>query len=140
MSEDILRRLRYSNDVIDAVREMVANHMKFMHVQDMRTAKLKRFMARPTFPDELELHRVDCTSSHGMLDNLEFLESMAEQFAAEPLIPPPLVTGKDLIEMGFSPGPRFGEILEHVQTEQLEGRVNDPEQARALVRAKFTTN
>jgi poly(A) polymerase len=139
MAEDILRRLRYSNQEIEDVSAMVANHMNFMHVQHMRTAKLKRFMARPTFHDEVELHRVDCTSSHGMLDNIEFLGSKAEEFAAEPLIPAPLVTGHDLIELGFDPGPRFSEILEYVQTEQLEGRLTDRDSTLLAVREKFPT-
>ena len=112
MSEDILRRLRYSNQVIENVCSMVGNHMNFMNVQHMRTAKLKRFMARPTYEEELELHRVDCTSSHGMLDNIEFLNGKAEEFASEPLIPPSLVTGHDLITLGLEPGPHFGEILD----------------------------
>ena len=87
----------------------------------MRVAKLKRFMARPTFEDELELHRVDCASSHGMLDNYDFLRQKQEEFANEPIIPPPLVTGEDLIALGLKPGPKFGEILEAVETRQLEG-------------------
>lgn len=137
MAEEILRRLRYSNHVIEEVCAMVANHMNFMHVQQMRTAKLKRFMARPTYEDEIELHRVDCTSSHGMLDNLDYLDAKAQEFASEPLIPPPLVSGHDLIAMGLKPGPRFGEILDHVQTEQLEGRLTDRDSALAAVRERF---
>lgn len=137
MAEEALRRLRYPNAVIEDVVALVANHMRFMHVQQMRTAKLKRFMSRPTFPEEVELHRVDCTSSHGMLDNIDFLEEKAAEFAAEPLIPPPLLTGRHLIDLGFTPGPRFKEILELVQTEQLEGRLHSEEEALALVREKF---
>ena len=89
----ILRRLRYPNDLIAAVVPMVARHMQFMNVKQMRTAKLKRFMAEPTFPQEMELHRVDCGSSNGFTDNYEFLQAKAEEFAAEPLIPPPLGLG-----------------------------------------------
>jgi poly(A) polymerase len=33
------------------------------------------------------------------------------------------VTGRDLIQLGLQPGPRFKEILEAIQTEQLEGRI-----------------
>jgi len=125
MAESILRRLRYPNDTIAAVTQMVGRHMQFMNVQQMRTAKLKRFMAEPNFKLEMELHRVDCGSSNGFTDNYEFLEKMAAEFAAEPLIPPPLVTGQDLIKLGLRPGPRFKEILETIQTEQLEGRILD---------------
>ena len=123
MAETILRRLRYPNHTVDAVVPMVARHMQFMNVQKMRVAKLKRFMAEPTFEQEMELHRVDCGSSNGFTDNYEFLQAKEAEFAAEPLIPPPLVTGRDLIKLGMEPGPRFKELLEAIQTEQLEGRI-----------------
>jgi hypothetical protein len=100
----------------------------------MRTAKLKRFMTEPTFSREMELHRVDCGSSNGFTDNYEFLLAKAAEFAAEPLIPPPLVTGKDLIGLGLTPGPRFREILEIIETEQLERRILDREAALAYLR------
>lgn len=129
MTGIILRRLRYPNHVISAVVPMVARHMQFMNVQKMRTAKLKRFMAEPTFPMEMELHRVDCGSSNGFTDNYEFLQAKETEFAAEPLIPAPLVTGRDLIQLGQAPGPRFKEILDLIQTEQLEGRILDREEA-----------
>lgn len=134
MADAILRRLRYSNDVIAAVVPMVARHMQFMNVMQMRTAKLKRFMAEPTFPGEMELHRVDCGSSNGFTDNYEFLLAKAAEFAAEPLIPPPLVTGRDLIQLGLKPGPRFREILDAIQTEQLEGRILDRQPALAYLK------
>jgi poly(A) polymerase len=129
MAETILRRLKYPNDIIAAVVPMVARHMQFMNVQKMRVAKLKRFMAEPTFDREMELHRVDCGSSNGFTDNYEFLQAKAAQFAAEPLIPPPLITGRDLIRLGLKPGPRFKDILETIETEQLEGRILDREHA-----------
>ena len=121
MTEALMQRLRFSRAEIDATVEAVRQHMVFKDVPNMRVAKLKRFMARPTFADELELHRVDCASSHGMLDNYEFLQRKQEEFANEPIIPPPLVRGDDLIALGMKPGPRFGEILEAVETQQLEG-------------------
>ncbi|MGJ8677197.1 MAG: CCA tRNA nucleotidyltransferase [Akkermansiaceae bacterium] len=135
MSERILRRLKYSNSTIDAVCSMVANHMNFMNVQKMRTAKVKRFMARPTFEDEMELHRVDCASSNGITENYDFLLTKEQEFASQPLIPSPLVTGKDLIEMGLQPGPEFKKILTELQTEQLEGKVNDRAQALIFVKS-----
>jgi len=135
MADKILHRLKYSNDVIAAVVPMVARHMQFMNVQQMRTARLKRFMAEPTFSEEMELHRVDCGSSNGFTDNYEFLQAKAAEFASEPLIPAPLVTGRDLIRVGMKPGPRFKEILDAIQTEQLEGRILDREPALDYLKA-----
>ncbi|HEY2801695.1 MAG TPA: CCA tRNA nucleotidyltransferase [Chthoniobacterales bacterium] len=137
MSEALMQRLRFSRAEIDATVEAVAQHMVFKDVPKMRVAKLKRFMARANFSDELELHRVDCLSSHGMLDNYEFLQRKTEELAKEPIIPPPLITGRDLIALGMKPGPRFGEILEAVETRQLEGTLGDRDQAIAWVRIEF---
>ena len=137
MTEAIMERLRFSRAEIDAAVEMVRQHMVFKDVPKMRVAKLKRFMARPTFEEELELHRVDCASSHRMMDNYEFLLSKREEFANEPIIPPPLVRGDDLIALGMKPGPKFGEILEAVETRQLEGALKDREQALEWVKSEY---
>jgi poly(A) polymerase len=137
MTEAIMERLRFSRAEIDAAVEMVRQHMVFKDVPNMRVAKLKRFMARPTFEEELELHRVDCASSHRMMDNYEFLLRKREEFANEPIIPPPLVRGDDLIALGMKPGPKFGEILEAVETRQLEGALKDRQEAIHWVKHEY---
>jgi tRNA nucleotidyltransferase/poly(A) polymerase len=137
MTERVMLRLRFSRAEIDATVEAVANHMVFKDVQQMRVAKLKRFLARPHMDDELELHRVDCTSSHGLLDNYEFLKAQREEFASEPLIPPPLITGRDLIALGMKPSPRFAEILEAVEIRQLENTLTTREEALDWVGSEF---
>jgi poly(A) polymerase len=137
MTEAIMRRLRFSGAEIEDTVEMVRQHMVFKDAPNMRVAKLKRFMARPTFDDELELHRVDCQSSHRMLDNYEFLLSKREEFANEPIIPPPLVRGDDLIALGVKPGPKFGEILEAIETRQLEGSLRTREEALDWVKHEY---
>src|SRR5216110_768735 len=137
MTEAIMRRLRFSGAEIDATIEMVRQHMVFKDAPNMRVAKLKRFMARQTFDEELELHRVDCESSHRMLNNYEFLLRKREEFANEPIIPPPLVRGDDLIALGLKPGPKFGEILEAVETRQLEGALRDREEALKWVKQEY---
>jgi tRNA nucleotidyltransferase/poly(A) polymerase len=139
MTEGLMHRLRFSRAEIDATVEAVRQHMVFKDVPNMRIARLKRFMARPTFADELELHRVDCASSHGMLDNYEFLKRKQGEFSNEPIIPPPLVRGDDLIALGLKPGPNFGEILEAVETRQLEGALRNREEALAWVRQEYLT-
>src|SRR5881398_2544668 len=138
MTEAIMRRLRFSGAEIESAVEMVRQHMVFKDVPKMRVAKLKRFMARPTFDDELELHRVDCEGSHRMLDNYEFLVRKREEFANEPIIPPPLVRGDDLIALGLEPSPKFSEILEAVETRQLEGSLRTREEALEWVKHEYS--
>ncbi len=138
MAEEIMRRLRFSGAETDGTVEMVRQHMVFKDVPKMREAKLKRFMARPTFDEELELHRVDCEGSHRMLDNYEFLLRKREEFENEPIIPPPLVRGDDLIALGLKPGPKFGEILEAVETRQLEGNLRTREEALEWMKREYS--
>lgn len=137
MTETLMHRLRFSRAEIEATVEAVRQHMVFKDVPNMRVAKLKRFMARPTFVDELELHRVDCQSSHGMMENYDFLVRKQEEFANEPIIPPPLVRGDDLLALGLKPGPKFGEILEAVETRQLEGNLRNRGEALAWVEREY---
>jgi putative nucleotidyltransferase with HDIG domain len=133
MAEAVMTRLRFPRQEIDLVVEAVRNHMVFKDVQQMRPAKLRRFMARPHFGIELELHRIDCAGSHGDLENYQFLVRKSSEFAQEPLIPAPLVRGGDLISMGLRPGPKIGELLEAVQTAQLEGEVSTRAEALQLL-------
>jgi poly(A) polymerase len=137
MTAAIMERLRFSRAEIDATVEMVRQHMVFKDVPRMRVAKLKRFMARPTFEQELELHRVDCESSHRILENYDFLLRKREEFSNEPIIPPPLVRGDDLIALGLKPGPKFSEILDAVETRQLEGALKTREEALQWVKQEF---
>src|SRR5437016_7677872 len=79
-----------------------------------------------------------CSSDlHRMLDNYEFLLRKREEFANEPIIPPPLVRGDDLIAFGLKPGPKFGEILEAVETRQLEGTLRTREAALDWVKREY---
>ena len=132
--EALLQRLRFSNEISDAVLPAVRLHMSFKDVPKMRVATLKRMMARPTFDEELELHRIDCLASHGMLDNHALLIAKREEFSHEPLIPPPLITGHDLIRLGKKPGREFAGILQAVQTRQLEGMLSSREEALEWVK------
>lgn len=129
MAEQILRRLRFSNDDIEAITACVNNHMKFANVKEMREGKLKRFMSQPTFPTELELHRIDCLSCHGLLDNYQFLQKKIVEFKKEELKPKPLLNGNDLIRLGMKPGPAMKPLLEEAYELQLEHRIQSKEEA-----------
>lgn len=137
MTETILRRLRFSNDEIEKITLCVREHMKFQFVKEMRQAKLKRLMARETFPDELELHRIDCASSHRNLENYEFLKTKATEMPPEVLKPQPLLTGHDLLALGLKPGPSVGQILHEVEELQLEERLKTREEALEFAKTRL---
>jgi len=136
MAGRILTRLRYSKDEIDQVLALVANHMRFSHLRQMRESKLKRFLRMPKFEEHLALHRLDCLSSHGDLGNYRFARERFESAEPEQLRPARLLTGHDLIAAGYRPGPEFSKLLDMVEDAQLEGAIRTREEALELVRSQ----
>ncbi len=137
IARDILTRLRFSNADIDQVIALIANHMRFKHVTEMRDSKLKRMLRMDRFEEHLELHRLDCTSSHGHLENYEFVKSKFEESPPDVLRPPRLLSGDDLKEAGYRPGPAFARMLEAVEDAQLESKIHTKEEALELVQSTF---
>jgi poly(A) polymerase len=136
LAHGILTRLRFSNEQIEQIEALIANHMRFKDAPQMRESTLKRFLRLPHFDEHLELHRLDCLASHCRLDNYELVRGKREEFTAQ-LRPPPLLTGRDLIAEGYIPGPLFREILSVVEDTQLEGSIQTREQALELVRSRW---
>jgi len=137
LAEGILDRLRFSRHEAEQVLALVANHMRFKDVLQMKESTLKRFLRLPAFEEHLELHRLDALSSNRRLDSYEFVRGKLAEFSAEHLKPTRLLTGADLIAAGYLPGPLFTEILTAVEDAQLEGRVPDKAAALRLVEERF---
>jgi len=137
MAESILTRLRFPHDQVRQVAELVAHHMRFKDVPQMKESTLKRFLRLENFAEHLELHRLDCLSSHGNLDNYALVKHKVEEFPANELKPKPLITGADLISAGYKPGLAFSRILATVEDAQLESGIRTREDAMLLVRSKF---
>lgn len=133
----VMRRLKFSKADLDVVLALIENHMRFMHVQDMRPNTVKKFLRMPDFDLHMALHRLDCLGSHGGLDNDVFCRGKLEELTTEDLHPPRLLTGYDLQELGFSPGPLFREILNAIEDAQLNGEITTAEEARQLVILRF---
>ncbi len=137
LTRDICERLRFSAAQTGQIIELVHEHMKFAAVTQMRESTLKRFLRNPHIEALLELHRVDCVASHGDLTNYQFCTQKLESLGEEEMRPPRLLTGDDLLDLGYTPGPIFGTILHRIEDAQLEGQVATRHEALALVRTEF---
>jgi poly(A) polymerase len=137
MAEELCERLRFSNDDTDQILALVDHHMRFAHVQQMKESTFKRFVRMPRFDEHLELHRMDCLSSHGNLTSYDFTREKMNAIPAAAMRPTPLITGDDLISSGYAPGPRFKEILSAIEDGQLEGRLRNKQEALAFVHSQF---
>lgn len=135
MAEKRLCQLRFSNGDVEQVTSLVANHMRFKDVRQMRMSTLKRFLCLPHFEEHLELHRLDTLASNGYTDAYEFVKGKLKEFGQEELTPPRLITGRDLIEAGYKPGPALGRALQAVETAQLDGEISSREEALDVARS-----
>ncbi len=137
IAADICRRFRFSNDETRQTLSLVENHMRFADAQYMKVSTLKRFFRLENFPQHLELHRMDCLAGSGNLDHWYFVRERYESMPEEAVRPTPLLTGRELIAAGYTPGAAFKEMLRAVEDAQLEGAIATPAEALALLRKRF---
>jgi poly(A) polymerase len=137
IAEEICARLRFSNDDTDQILALVDNHMRFAQVQQMKESTFKRFVRMPRFDEHLQLHRMDCLSSHGDLTSYDFTRAKMASMTPEAMRPTSLITGEDLIAAGYAPGPQFKKILSAVEDAQLEGRLRSRDEAMKFLERQF---
>ena len=133
MAGEILKRLKRSRATWERVGYLVRNHLRHTQAPNMRLSTLKRFLGEEGIDELLELTRIDALSSNGDLQYYRFCRQKLEEFKEEEIHPAPLLRGRDLIELGFLPGPGFSEILKQVEEAQLSGELSSREQALAWV-------
>ena len=137
MADAICRKYRFSNEETEQILALVGNHMKFAHVAGMKASTLKRFVRLPRFAEHLELHRLDCMSSHKNLASYEQVRRFWAETPPEQVRPRRVLTGNDLQAMGYRPGPLFSRILRAVEDAQLEGEVATKQEAEDFVKKRF---
>ena len=131
--------LKMSGAEIQHVVSLVKNLPQFHALQSSSISAMKRFLRLPRFQDHLELARICGTAGLRGLDGYNFVWDLTLKWSLDDIAPPPLVSGDDLIRLGFSPGPLFKEILTRVEDEQLEGRLTTSDQALDFVRKEYAT-
>ena len=130
IAETICRRLRMPISDMESCIHAVTNHMRFASVTAMKTAKLRKLIGEADFAMELELHRLDCLCSNGLMDGFNYLLDAAQEFSgADSALPPPLVRGRDLIENRIKPQPKFKTVLDAIYERQLSGDFPDRDSA-----------
>jgi poly(A) polymerase len=137
IAEEICRRLRFANHETEQILSLIANHMRFADAPRMKESTLKRFFRLAQFDQHLALHRLDCLASHGSLDLYDFVRQRFETLPQDQVRPHLLLTGKDLIEAGYRPGPQFTQMLALAEDAQLEGTIQTREQALSLIKERW---
>jgi poly(A) polymerase len=129
MAEQALKRLKRSRTTWGRVSYLVRNHLRHTQAPKMRLSTLKRFLGEEGIEELLELTRIDALSANGDLQYYRFCQEKLAELKQEEIHPEPLLRGRDLIAMGFSPGPNFHDILKEIEEAQLAGELSSREQA-----------
>ena len=137
MAEEICGRLRISTRETERIVELVRHHLRFKDFPHMKRSTQLRFLRLEGFVEHLELHRLDCLSSHRDLTNYELARTLLAETPRQEIKPPPLLRGDDLIGQGYRPGPLFKVILGAVEDAQLEARIHNTADAIRLVKEQF---
>ena len=137
IAEDVLNRLKFSNEEKAQILALIKNHMRFGDILQMKQSTLKRFLRLARFDEHLKLHRLDASSAHGDLTLYNFARAEYEAEPAPDLRPAPLLTGSDLIAAGYRPSPQFKPMLALAEDAQLEGSATTREEALALIQSSF---
>ena len=123
-------------DVRTQVLGLVTEHLRpsaFYKAKDTVTDGAFRRLAQKV---DLELlvrfARADCHGRAGEFDcsAMDWFIDRARSLGVEHKPPAPILLGRHLIELGVEPGPRMGEVLRAVYELQLDGAVENLEQAR----------
>jgi len=124
----VCRRWRLSNKETDRVAWLVENHASLENARSTRFSALQPLLVAERIEDLLALHDALALDPEGSAYCRLLLAQPREM-----LDPPPLLTGDDLIERGFSPGPRFGDLLERIRNAQLDKEIRTRAEALAMV-------
>jgi poly(A) polymerase len=133
-AQTIGKRLRLSNNELDAIGWMLKHLADVLGSKTKSLAELKRMLVHPCATDLLELARIDALACDRDLSPVMHCEEMLRQTPPEQLDPPALITGADLIAMGLEPGKLFREILDAVRDVQLNEEISTKDAALDLAK------
>jgi poly(A) polymerase len=136
--EKIVQRLKFSRAEMHHIVALVENLPQFSRIRQMPVATLKRFFRLNRFEDHIQLARIHRLARSEDLGDVNYILRKRAEWTDQDIFPEPLLTGDDLIAMGFKPGPSFKDILTRLEEEQLEGRLAERSQALEFIQRHYS--
>jgi len=146
-AERIMERLRFSTLMKKKILHLVSHHMRILNLSpEVRETALKRLVHQigDVTPLLVLLTLADKEASRGILSIQidEVVENhclrILELFKKKDIVhPPPFITGHDVMALGYSPGPRVGQVLNFIRQRQVEGEIKNREEALRILRERF---
>jgi tRNA nucleotidyltransferase (CCA-adding enzyme) len=120
-------------DVRAQVIGLTAHHLKpgmLRKAENVSDGAFRRLAQKVDLELLARLARADCLGRTGDFDcsAMDWFLERARALGVEHRPPAPLLMGRHLLDIGLSPGPRVGEILQQVYEKQLDGQITSVEQ------------
>jgi poly(A) polymerase len=124
-------RLKLSNEEKDRIEWLVANRQTLRNASQLRPSQRHACLTHVGIGELLSLMRAE-----GNSEDAAHCEAILQATPLAVLNPPPLLTGDDLIAMGWKPGPKFKPILETIRQKQLDGEIATRAEAEGIANAR----
>ncbi|MFP4105133.1 MAG: CCA tRNA nucleotidyltransferase [Phycisphaerae bacterium] len=132
--EEITRRWGGSNQQRDKIRWIAGLRDEWREAPDWPLHRLKKVLAHDAFGRLAAIWRHEEQATEGSTRRVDRVEQRIGNIDPSQIQPEPLVTGRDLIDLGVRPGPEMGEILDELYDSQLDEELTTRDDALAAAR------
>jgi tRNA nucleotidyltransferase/poly(A) polymerase len=126
----ICRVMRMSNELRKQTTWLIAQRQVLLEAIPMSRGSLKQWLVKPLFETLVLLIRSYLRATGQSEAPLRQLRRQIKELGDEPVAPPRLLKGHDLMKLGVPAGPLLGQLLEELYLAQLENQIKTKNQAR----------
>lgn len=145
-TKKMLSSLTSESSFIDTILPLVEHHLKPSQFFQNRAkaSAIRRLATKVNIEDLVVVARADflgrttLESLEGRYEAGDWLLSEARELNVDKKALKPLILGRDLIALGFTPSPKFKEILDELYAKQLDGEIRSREEGLEYIITKFS--
>ena len=129
----LVRPLKLSNNQNKAINWVIENKNQLLE-PDMKLSALRPLLADKRFAMLFDIQRGCQLSESKSTENLELIMQRAEKLKDTVLLPPPLLNGNEIIELGAPNGPQIGKLCRKLYQNQLDEIIKTKNEAISAIK------
>lgn len=137
--DQLSQHWRWSTEERKAIEVAVRHRETILTADEQPWSVIQPLLMLPQRDTLLGLAEAWAIAQGGSTTGVQSCRQRLATWPAERLDPPPLLTGKQLIELGYRPGRAFKQVLQRVRDLQLDGQLESAAAAAALAQQMLGT-
>lgn len=140
IAEQILRELKFPNETIKNVKDLVNKHMVLHQTVSNKTLKKLYSLFGDKIDQLVNLAHADSVGrgrepDQDDIEKLQKYKDIIQEIKDAPPPLKPLISGKDVMQiLDLKAGPQIGIVLKHIMEKQLDNEINSEEEALQYVK------